>query len=775
MGGSGESAGLSMTVDSNDNLYLTGFFDGTVDFDPSAGMNNHTSAGGQDIFLTRINADGSYGWTKTMGGPDDDNGFSVAVDGSGDLYVTGYFRGTVDFDPGDGMDNHTAAVNTSGYDTNDIFLTRINADGSYGWTKTMGGSGEDSGLSVVVDNSGKLYVTGGFSDAVDFNPGPDTDFHGSAGNSDIFISKFSPSLRDSDRDGMDDDWEILHFGDLSHDGSADTDVDGLTDLQEFRRDSNPNTPEEEYNISANADANGSISPAGDISVTHGDSQGFTIIPDDGYEIVDVLIDGISRGAITEYTFDTVAAPHSISATFTLSMEFTISASAGMNGSISPAGDIIVSRGDSQSFNISPDEGYKIINVMIDGIPQGGITEYTFTNVTAPHSILATFALLIQFPISATIAANEGHSLVIKQDGTLWAWGENLNGQLGDGTITKRPSPVQVGASTDWLTVTAGNRHSLGIRLDGTLWAWGYNRYGQLGDGSTTDRHSPLQQGTSSEEGAVVAAAVWTYQKQVGQDEVAQLRERQLSARRIYFYLMSFLGLGTLIAGLIIVLGILLELLTNAVSLGLVTVSPGWWRQQLSLSLALLLVALPIWVYYWSGVLRMVAEGGVAERVSRSRRIFIYVIVGVAIITLAADLVNIVYQSLNGLLQGAFGAEVLRGSKWSLQTLVVAIPVLWYHWHVLRQDQRLGAEKLPLPKTVTMLAGEPAAGLVSRIEERLGSPIRRLRYLGRAPKNIPDLSDEKVDELVGDIKAAPGDKVMLVIAGGKVVVLPYQEK
>ena len=172
---------------------------------------------------------------------------------------------------------------------------------------------------------------------------------------------------------------------------------------------------------------------------------------------------------------------------------------------------------------------------------------------------------------------------------------------------------------------------------------------------------------------------------------------------------------------------------------------------------------------------MVAEGGVAERVSRSRCIFLYVIVGVAIITLAADLVNIVYQSLNGLLQGTFGVEVLRGLKWSLQTLVIAIPMLWYHWHVLRQDQRLGAEKLPLPKIVTLLADEPAASLVSRIEERLGSPIRLLRYLGQAPKNIPVLSDEKVDKLISDIQAAPSDKVMLVIAVGRVMVPPYQDK
>ncbi len=274
---------------------------------------------------------------------------------------------------------------------------------------------------------------------------------------------------------------------------------------------------------------------------------------------------------------------------------------------------------------------------------------------------------------------------------------------------------------------------------------------------------------------LVAAAVWVYHKQVGQEEVVQLQERRLSARRVYFYLMSFLGLGTLIASLIIVLGILLELPINVVGRGPVVVSPGWWRQQLSLSLALLVVALPIWLYYWNGVLRIVAGSGVAERVSRSRRIFLYVIVGTAIITLAADLVNIVYQLLNGLLQGTFGVEVFRGSKWSLQTLVVAVPVLYYHWHVLRQDQRLGAEKLPLRKTVTMLAGEPAAGLVSRIEEKLGSHIRPLRYLGQMPEDIPVLSDEEVDKLARDIQAAPGDKVMLVVAGGKVLVLPYEEK
>ncbi len=274
---------------------------------------------------------------------------------------------------------------------------------------------------------------------------------------------------------------------------------------------------------------------------------------------------------------------------------------------------------------------------------------------------------------------------------------------------------------------------------------------------------------------LVRAAIWGYHQQVVREEAAQLPQQRFSAQRVLFYLMSFIGLGTLISGLIMLIGILLELLINAVSREPVAVSPGWWRDQLAILLALLLVAIPIWLYYWNKVLRMATAGEMVEWRARSRRIFLYVVVGVAIITLAADLVNIVYQLLNGLLQGRFGVEVLRGSKWSLQTVVVAIPVLLYHWDVLRQDQHLGAEKPPLRKTVTLLSGEPAIGLISRIEEKVGFKIRRLHYLGQAPEDIPVLSDEEVDRLISDIQAAPGDKVMLVAAGGKVMVLPYQEK
>ena len=274
---------------------------------------------------------------------------------------------------------------------------------------------------------------------------------------------------------------------------------------------------------------------------------------------------------------------------------------------------------------------------------------------------------------------------------------------------------------------------------------------------------------------MVTTAVWFYHQRVTQEEAAQVQERRLSARRVHSYLMSFLGLGTLIAGLIMLLGILLEVLIHTVSSETVLVTSGWWRDQLSLCLALLVVATPIWLYYWNRVLQMAATGGVAERGARSRRIFLYVVLGVAVVTLAADLINIIYQLLNGVLQGTFGADVLRHSKWSLQTLFVAIPVLMYHWRILRQDQRLGAEAAAVRKTVTVLVSDRAAGLVSQIEEKLGYKVHALRYLGQIPEDFPVLSDEEVSRLAGDIQAAPSTKVLLVVSEGRILVLPYQEK
>jgi len=95
------------------------------------------------------------------------------------------------------------------------------------------------------------------------------------------------------------------------------------------------------------------------------------------------------------------------------------------------------------------------------------------------------------------SAGSYHTLAVKTDGTLWSWGRNTHGQLGKNTATTAhiSSPAQVGALTDWALVAAGGYHSVALKTDGTLWNWGRNNAGQLGDNSTTLRSSPVQVGS----------------------------------------------------------------------------------------------------------------------------------------------------------------------------------------------------------------------------------------------------------------------------------------
>ncbi|WP_416867305.1 MAG: T9SS type A sorting domain-containing protein [Imperialibacter sp.] len=97
-----------------------------------------------------------------------------------------------------------------------------------------------------------------------------------------------------------------------------------------------------------------------------------------------------------------------------------------------------------------------------------------------------------------IEAGESHSLAIKTNGTMWAWGKNEFGRLGDGTTDDKLTPTQIGTDTNWKTISAGKEHSLAIKTDGTLWAWGRNEFGQLGDGTTEDRTVPVQVGTDTD-------------------------------------------------------------------------------------------------------------------------------------------------------------------------------------------------------------------------------------------------------------------------------------
>ncbi len=97
-----------------------------------------------------------------------------------------------------------------------------------------------------------------------------------------------------------------------------------------------------------------------------------------------------------------------------------------------------------------------------------------------------------------VSIGHHHALAVAEDGTLWAWGYNEQGQVGNGATTHQTRPVQIGTDQDWKQVRAGGYHSMAVKTNGTLWAWGSNEDGQLGLGHTTSQNRPVQVGTDTD-------------------------------------------------------------------------------------------------------------------------------------------------------------------------------------------------------------------------------------------------------------------------------------
>ncbi len=187
MGGNSGDYSSSIVVDKFGNIYTTGYFFGTADFNPGPGINNLVSNGASDIFIQKLDAAGNFLWAKSLGGNSYDYGNSVAVDNSGNVYLTGVFQNTVDFDPGFGT------VNRTSNGVGDIFVLKFDNSGNYVWSKQFGGVLDDRGKMIKIDSSNNIYTTGFFQDVVDFDPGTGIQNLSSAGDIDIFIQKLDSS------------------------------------------------------------------------------------------------------------------------------------------------------------------------------------------------------------------------------------------------------------------------------------------------------------------------------------------------------------------------------------------------------------------------------------------------------------------------------------------------------------------------------------------------------------------------------------------------------
>src|SRR5689334_19755511 len=147
IGEGGEDAVLSVASDSLGNIYVGGSFQGTVDFNPGAGIFNLTSSGDYDVFILKLDSGGSFRWAKAMGGAAFDRCFSLALDASGNIYSTGQFTGTADFNPGAGVFNLTGGG---------IFISKLDSSGNFIWAKSVASGG---GYSIAVDAAANIYAS----------------------------------------------------------------------------------------------------------------------------------------------------------------------------------------------------------------------------------------------------------------------------------------------------------------------------------------------------------------------------------------------------------------------------------------------------------------------------------------------------------------------------------------------------------------------------------------------------------------------------------------
>ena len=187
-GSSGSVAGMDgLAVDPSGRVVMAGFYSGTVNFNPG-GSTVLAGAGSYDVATWVLNADGSLAWAEGFGGSNYDQAEAVAVDPSGNVYVTGAFSGTVNFNPSG------TAINLTAKGIYDVFVLKLTPAGATAWADSFAGSnGPSMGDGLGVDSSGRVDVAGWFAGTLDFDPGPATDSVASRGDEDVFIASLDTS------------------------------------------------------------------------------------------------------------------------------------------------------------------------------------------------------------------------------------------------------------------------------------------------------------------------------------------------------------------------------------------------------------------------------------------------------------------------------------------------------------------------------------------------------------------------------------------------------
>jgi len=197
-GGTGNDNAQAVRTDTAGNVYTAGYFSDSVDFNPGDGTFNIASAGSFDVFISKLDADGVFLWSKRIGGTGLDIAYDLALDNLGNCYITGWFEGAVDFDPGPG----TFELTSNGLA--DVFICKLDSDGGVVWAEALGGTGDDRGRGIAIDVNNSVFVTGWFSESAEATLHPLAEGISSLGGDDVFVGK------------LDDEGQFVWLRSLGH-------------------------------------------------------------------------------------------------------------------------------------------------------------------------------------------------------------------------------------------------------------------------------------------------------------------------------------------------------------------------------------------------------------------------------------------------------------------------------------------------------------------------------------------------------------------------------
>ncbi len=192
MGGDLGDGGQSITTDEFGNLYTTGYFSDVVDFNASAGVDTLTAYGTWDVFVLKLDTAGNYKWAKKLGGPGNETGNGICTDFHGNVYTTGRYALSSDFDPG----INSFVLDNSGNAHTTIFISELDSSGNFVNAFSLGSPGSNNceGMSIHSDLSGNIYTTGYYSGLVNFDPVTASYPLTAKGNYDLFVHKMGPPV-----------------------------------------------------------------------------------------------------------------------------------------------------------------------------------------------------------------------------------------------------------------------------------------------------------------------------------------------------------------------------------------------------------------------------------------------------------------------------------------------------------------------------------------------------------------------------------------------------